>query len=251
MYVSDAGLICIWMYTVVMKCIILDTTDLSEKTVLDDAICFLPVSRKDKASRFVNPNDAALSTCAGLIIEWIRVKFTNGSELRNDEYGKPYFIDSSVHFNISHSGKYVLAAVSDSPVGVDIQKHDGESIDYYLDSLSTYERRIIATVDERNRTDLFYRTWSAKESYVKAIGLGLSKDTRSFSVILDVQNKVIDSDTRFGKWDLYEIECDGGYSAFVCSTEAVPGPLHPRRIHVKEILNELISDRRVVCRCYE
>lgn len=40
------------------------------------------------------------------------------------EHGKPYLPDySDVHFNISHSEKYVVCAVSDKPVGVDIQKN--------------------------------------------------------------------------------------------------------------------------------
>ena len=40
-----------------------------------------------------------------------------------NEYGKPYLLNyPDVHFNISHSGEYVVCAVSDMPVGIDIQK---------------------------------------------------------------------------------------------------------------------------------
>ena len=32
------------------------------------------------------------------------------------------FEDTDIHFNISHSGCYVIAAVSDEDIGIDIQK---------------------------------------------------------------------------------------------------------------------------------
>ena len=38
------------------------------------------------------------------------------------EYGKPYYEDCPLYFNISHSGEYVALAVSDMPVGIDVQR---------------------------------------------------------------------------------------------------------------------------------
>lgn len=38
------------------------------------------------------------------------------------EYGKPYFTDCPLHFNLSHSGSYAVCALSDERVGVDVQE---------------------------------------------------------------------------------------------------------------------------------
>ena len=38
------------------------------------------------------------------------------------EHGKPFFENSNIHFNISHSGKYTLCAIGNTPVGIDIQE---------------------------------------------------------------------------------------------------------------------------------
>lgn len=39
-----------------------------------------------------------------------------------DPCGKPYLRDyPNAHFNISHSGQYVVCAVADRPVGIDVQ----------------------------------------------------------------------------------------------------------------------------------
>ena len=40
-----------------------------------------------------------------------------------DENGKPSFRDHpEIHFSLSHSGDYVMCAISDSPIGCDIEK---------------------------------------------------------------------------------------------------------------------------------
>lgn len=39
------------------------------------------------------------------------------------ENGKPFLLDyKEVHYNLSHSGDWILCAVSDQPVGIDIQQ---------------------------------------------------------------------------------------------------------------------------------
>jgi|GEM_PF-1812600 len=42
-------------------------------------------------------------------------------EFSIEEGGKPYFIGYPVHFNYSHSAEYAVVALSDTPVGVDIE----------------------------------------------------------------------------------------------------------------------------------
>lgn len=89
------------------------------------------------------------------------------------EYGKPYFAErTDIHFSISHSGDYAAVVLSDGDVGIDIQQvrpvRDG-LIEKLCDE---NERRFVYESD--NREKAFITLWSLKESYIKAIGMGMS-----------------------------------------------------------------------------
>ena len=45
------------------------------------------------------------------------------------EHGKPFFtLQPKIHYNISHSGKYVVCVLAGEEVGIDIQEH--RELDY-------------------------------------------------------------------------------------------------------------------------
>ena len=46
--------------------------------------------------------------------------------IQTGEFGKPYISGDNIHYNISHSGDYVVCAVSNHEIGVDIQKVTGD-----------------------------------------------------------------------------------------------------------------------------
>lgn len=94
-----------------------------------------------------------------------------------DSNGKPYFVNNDIYFNISHSGNYVLVALSESMVGCDI-----EMIKAYTDKIAgrffaDKEKAILSV--SKNRDADFVRLWTLKESILKftaeGIGGGLSK----------------------------------------------------------------------------
>lgn len=85
-------------------------------------------------------------------------------------HGKPYLKGySGIHFNISHSGEYVVCAVSDAPVGIDIQ-----IIGEYKDRVA----KRICTADEllqlENNGEYFTRLWTQKEAVLKLYGTGFA-----------------------------------------------------------------------------
>ena len=82
-------------------------------------------------------------------------------EIRKTEKGKPYFADSNdIHFSLSHSGEYVMCAVSEKPVGADIQIYKAVS-----DSM----RKRVFTEKELENADAI-SLWCLKESFVKLLG---------------------------------------------------------------------------------
>ena len=101
--------------------------------------------------------------------------------------GKPYSIDDpSLHFNVSNSGQFVTIAFSyDGEVGIDIEKiRPLPDLNEMINSnFSEKEKKFINSKPEE-RLSRFYRFWTIKESYLKAIGEGmrLSPDSLEFSI---------------------------------------------------------------------
>lgn len=93
--------------------------------------------------------------------------------IRKDVYGKPY-IDKDVHFNISHSGNYVICVVSKTVVGIDIEEI--RPIDYkeLSNCFTAQEKKQLADQNESKIIDMFYTFWVLKESYIKYTGEGFS-----------------------------------------------------------------------------
>lgn len=92
--------------------------------------------------------------------------------------GKPYIENyDQIDFNISHSGEFVLLAVTNGKsIGVDIEKID-ENIDLDIGNVVFNESELpyIRNVDD------FYLLWTKKEAYLKCIGSGFTSDSYEYT----------------------------------------------------------------------
>ncbi len=106
------------------------------------------------------------------------------------DHGKPYAVGMDVEFNISHCGNLLVCAVSDRPVGIDIEqirpvdlkmaKHFCVQEDLeYLFGHSPLQEEFTYT-EEETILHRFFRIWTAKEAYVKRLGTGI-KDLKRAS----------------------------------------------------------------------
>ena len=95
---------------------------------------------------------------------------------REGAHGKPYLEDLPVHFNLSHSGSMVLCGISDSQIGVDIQKKEpGNHERLWKRYFSDKEKELFSLCRSlEEQEELFYRLWTHKEAYGKLTGEGLS-----------------------------------------------------------------------------
>jgi 4'-phosphopantetheinyl transferase len=100
--------------------------------------------------------------------------------------GKPSLVEhGGLRFNLSHSESLALIVVcDDAEVGVDIEllrpMPDAEALaETYF---SAAERRALAALPQQARDSAFLCCWTRKEACLKATGMGLSVDTRSFEV---------------------------------------------------------------------
>ena len=107
--------------------------------------------------------------------------------LRETEFGKP-MLDSSMpaalEFNISHTANMAVMAVSQIPVGVDLESAERRVnvlalARRYFDSATLNH---IADLDETHQSKLFLRYWTQLEAYKKATGLGLRGGDQSLKM---------------------------------------------------------------------
>lgn len=78
-------------------------------------------------------------------------------------------------FSLSYSGSVVAVAVSDQPVGIDVERlpdrRTVEAVARLLDPREARELQQLTEPDERRRR--FARLWVMKEAYLKATGAGI------------------------------------------------------------------------------
>lgn len=104
-----------------------------------------------------------------------KISYSENSAIAKGEYGKPYLADyPDVKYNISHADGISACIVSDSECGIDCEKVRKLREGVLRRAFSEREREIIAGAAEEERDLLFFRLWTLKESYIKAIGTGLS-----------------------------------------------------------------------------
>jgi 4'-phosphopantetheinyl transferase len=103
--------------------------------------------------------------------------------------GKPSLSqgNASLEFNLSHSGDYVAIAIADRRVGIDLEQvRTLNALPALCERcLTPGERTNLLTLPKSQATLQFFRYWTAKEAYLKGIGLGLSQPMGDREVGLD------------------------------------------------------------------
>jgi 4'-phosphopantetheinyl transferase len=95
------------------------------------------------------------------------------NHLSYTEFGRPYLDNSSIDFNISHSGDYVVCAITaQGRIGIDIEKIKPIDLSGFERYMTSSEWKSIRESAEPYHT--FYSYWTKKESAMKAYGFGLS-----------------------------------------------------------------------------
>ncbi|HEX4372003.1 MAG TPA: 4'-phosphopantetheinyl transferase superfamily protein [Puia sp.] len=190
----------------------------SEEKLSDLFLQMFNEEEKEKASRYHNEDDkqryifgrGALRFLLGKYLNKSAdtIQFTIGTDkkpLLNKNSG------SDLHFNISHSGDFDLIAISDSEVGVDIEKINPDfSYKEILKSNFTKEE-IDFIQDSLHPIEAFYLLWTRKESLVKATSKGLTDNLNLISTLDGLFNdgdKILDS---HDSWDIHSFKIEENY----------------------------------------
>jgi len=93
-------------------------------------------------------------------------------EIAYTKQGKPYFVDSPLHFSISHTPKHVFCILSDKPVGIDAEEIDRQIRPQLAEKiLSPAELEQFSKSDDPRLALLTF--WVLKEAAGKCTGEGL------------------------------------------------------------------------------
>lgn len=146
----------------------------------------LPLSeyRREIIARLKQREARLASLCAeALLIEAVRRENKNTGfplEVQADRNGKPYLADGSFCFNLSHSSHYAACAISDHPIGLDIQILSPCREEVVRRFLAPGEQNEALNAEKPN--EAFTSLWCRKESFLKAIGLGLRLELNAFDL---------------------------------------------------------------------
>ncbi len=164
-------------------------------------------TRKSRADQYVHREDALRCVASEGLLRYAVARELGAVEfsVETDPLGKPYLPGiQNVHFNISHSGAWVVLAWGDSPVGVDVEKiRSGIKKEALASRFFTSDEQsyVFGRVDGQEQR--FLEIWTAKESYLKYLGTGLRRPLNSFSVLSLQEN-------------LYRTVLRGGYYVTLC-----------------------------------
>ncbi|MBQ9873174.1 MAG: 4'-phosphopantetheinyl transferase superfamily protein [Thermoguttaceae bacterium] len=177
------------------------------------------LTRRAKIERYRRRDDKARSLAAGLLL---RALFDSRvDEIRVDASGKPY-LENGPEFNLSHSGSFVALAVASKPIGCDVQVREKISPELIAKRFfAPSETALIFDAEPLERERIFYRIWTLKESFVKALGARFAESAKKFSIALDENgNARVESDELPSENARFWFRDDSSSSLAVCSMGA-------------------------------
>jgi len=102
------------------------------------------------------------------------------------------------------------------------------------------ELNTLLKLPEHERVGAFFRAWSRKEAYIKALGAGLSYPLNRFSVSMDETSPALlehqDCSQEIKSWQIHDVEVSSAYSAAVAIKTA--------RWDIRHIHLEPLRERR-------
>lgn len=183
--------------------------------------------RREKMERYRFEADKIRSLFAEVLVRYgLKKHFGLEKEavsIVSNEYGRPELKErKDIHYNVSHSGDWVICAFSSFPVGVDVEIEKEHNLDIAKRFFAKREYEVLR--ESGNPKELFISYWTLKESYVKAEGKGMQIpfDTFSFDISEDEIRLQVDEKP----CDTYKFQVYGiakGVQVATCSQEPIEG----------------------------
>lgn len=226
-----------------------------------NALSLIQEKEQERICRFTFKRDAKASLVGRLMLHKLireTLKIPNEEiHFERTEKGKPFLPKLALpfHFNVSHQGAYTVVAASSSTelLGVDVMRIDVERFEEEAklqDFFYTMRRQFtsrewtnIRNGDRKEQLKNFYRHWCLKESYVKAVGVGIGMNLLSLdfnvtqpltgivtSTLLEINGKPEDS------WKFEEQLLDEEHCVCVALKSANSAPLPFELVKIDDLL---------------
>jgi 4'-phosphopantetheinyl transferase len=228
-----------------VKLLLYEDFEFVRKQMID----FLPEKARERFARLSRGADVQRSLLGQLLARFLiseRMKvsckeiiFTTGPN------GKPELLgNTDLHFNISHSGEWVVCALAPFPIGIDVERLRTVNPGLAERFFTPVEFASLQALQPDERTVKFIELWTLKESFLKAIGRGLTRNLNSFSVNPVGEIFVISGDDSSGEYYLKLFPVDTGYRMAVCAPtddfcETVT------KLEVDQLLNGLAKKNKI------
>ena len=184
-------------------------------------LSYISESQRHRYERFYFEDDKKRFLYGNVLSRYFVGKKLNQAgetiEFDSNPFGKPYVKGFPfIHFNISHSGEWVVFAIGNSEVGVDIEQIKPTDMQVARRFFTQNEYKTITATREEERLKAFYLIWTMKESYIKYLGKGLSIQLDSFEAVKTPTGfTVAGSETEIAIW---QSETLSGYMLSLCHT---------------------------------
>ena len=194
-----------------------------QKQTFEKTLSLLPQDKQDRIRKFRKFEDARRALVAHILIRSIIIKKlgmdNNSICFDNGKNGKPFLKGvENFHFNLSHSGYWVVCAVSSNPVGIDVEEIREIDLGIAERFFAKEETEQLTNVYGEERYKLFFDLWTLKESYIKLDGRGLAIPLDSFSFNIKEEEIIFKTKNEIVNCFFKQYNIDKDFSLAVCST---------------------------------
>lgn len=199
----------------------------------------LSPAERDRAARFVRGEDRRRYAKSHALLRLVLASELGVAPselgLAADRFGKPELRGRPVPvgFSLSHSGRMALVAVAPRAVGIDIEEIRAHvEIDAVIERYFTPgEAAELRALPPEARIPAFYRCWTFKEAYLKALGKGLWDGLDAIETLPGRD------EMRKERWVIRSIPAPEGYAAAI----ATEGDARPARHSVDSLVPLILS----------
>lgn len=142
-----------------------------------------------------------------------------------NRFNKPFLIGrDDFHFNISHSGDWIVIALAESEVGIDIEPIDSrfEYKDLLPGFFSPSEIEFIEQSPCPVRT--FYKIWTGKEALLKGTGLGITDHLNEYTLLEGLQRFYLPGKIPYEHWDIQSFIMNSDHFLSLAKPSKSPKP---------------------------
>lgn len=201
------------------KVYIASIKDLEDEQVFQSLYQTVSKERQKKIDRLRFSKDKRLSLAAEVLLgKALKLNGIDNFTLEADENGKPYLKEiSGLKFNLSHSEERVMCVISEKEVGCDVEwmkKPNYKMAEYFL---TKEEITMLNRSNSEEKQVMFYRFWTLKESFMKAVGLGMKIPLKDFRFSFEGDTVSVHQNINQQTYYLKEIDLKDGYRYAICS----------------------------------